>query len=153
MNKVKQKRVMAVASAGGHWTQLTLLTTSFEKHDVRYVTTDLNQQESANLAVKYVVDADLKSNIFKIIWLALSMAWQVVLFRPHVVISTGAAPGFFAVFFARLIGSKTIWVDSLANYQQLSKSGKYAKRFCSVSLSQWQHVSEKEQSQYWGSLL
>ena len=35
--------------------------------------------------------------------------------RPDVVISTGAAPGFFAILFGKMFGARTIWVDSIAN--------------------------------------
>ena len=34
------------------------------------------------------------------------------------VISTGAAPGYFAMRFAKWLGRRTIWIDSIANVEQ-----------------------------------
>ena len=152
----KAKRILAVASAGGHWTQLMMLSEAFGNNQIIYLTTALHNNSSSDVlekSIQIVPDADLRSSIFRIFYLAMTVAWKVLVIRPDVVISTGAASGFFSIFFAKLIGAKTIWVDSLANYQQLSRSGKYAKPFCNVFLTQWRNMSEKEKVSYWGSLL
>ena len=47
--------------------------------------------------------------------------------RPDVVISTGAAPGAFALFFGKLFGAKTIWIDGIASTSKLSMSGKITR--------------------------
>lgn len=147
------KTVLAVASAGGHWTQLLLLSKAFEHYDVHYVTTNLNINaidSTENLSV--VIDADLAAK-FKLIRLGLQMALLVFKKRPDCIISTGAAPGFFAVLFGKLIGAQTIWVDSMANYSSLSVSGKYASKLCDLCLSQWPHIADDEQVKHFGSLL
>lgn len=150
MNK---KKVLAVASAGGHWTQLKLLNDAYSHCDVRFVTTKINR------AIKYtqqdiitVIDADLSSKL-RLILLATQMLIIVLRERPDVVISTGAAPGFFATLFGRLISSKTIWVDSMANYNSLSVSGKYASRFCDLCLTQWPDLANEPRIKYKGSLI
>jgi UDP-N-acetylglucosamine:LPS N-acetylglucosamine transferase len=153
--KTKQhKKILAIASAGGHWTQLKMLSEAFKQQKVEYVTTTLNRSAvDDSAAVYFVLDADLKSNVFRIAWLAICMFWTVLKLRPDVVISTGAAPGFFGIVFGRIFGAKTIWVDSLANYQKLSRSGKYAKPFCSIFLTQWPDIDAGKNVQYWGNLL
>ena len=40
--------------------------------------------------------------------------------RPDVVVSTGAAPGYFALRFGRLFGARTLWLESIANVEELS---------------------------------
>jgi len=37
-----------------------------------------------------------------------------------VIVSTGAAPGYFAIVLGRLFGARTIWIDSMANIENLS---------------------------------
>lgn len=155
MNKANSniKKVLAVASGGGHWTQLRLLGESFEHCDVHYVTTDLNLSAIESLAnLSVVVDADL-ANKFKLILLSLQMAALIIIKRPDCIISTGAAPGFFAVLFGKLIGAQTIWVDSMANHSKLSVSGKYASKICDLCLTQWPHLADNERVMYSGSLL
>lgn len=147
------KTVLAVASGGGHWTQMCLLSESFAHCDVHYVTTKLNLsaiESQSNLSV--VIDADLSSK-FKLIQLSIQLAALVIKKRPDCIISTGAAPGFFAVLFGKLVGAKTIWVDSMANHSKLSVSGKYASKFCDLCLTQWPHLADDKRVTHSGSLL
>lgn len=73
--------------------------------------------------------------------------------RPRAVISTGALPGVIALAFGRLIGARTIWIDSVANAEEMSMSGRIAKRFADHWFSQWPHVAEAEGAAYEGSVL
>jgi hypothetical protein len=64
--------------------------------------------------------------------------------RPDVVLSTGAAPGFFALLFGRLLGARTIWLDSIANIEELSMSGRMARRHADLWLTQWPHLARPD---------
>ncbi len=147
------KKILAVASAGGHWTQLMLISNAFTNFDVHYATTDINKSAlELDPKISSVPDADL-SKKFKLLPLALQMFLIVFKSQPNIVISTGAAPGFFAVLAGKLIGAKTIWVDSLANYSTLSVSGQYASKFCDLCLTQWPNLADDKKVEYFGSLL
>jgi len=148
-----KKTILAVASAGGHWTQINLLSEAFDGCDVHYVTTNLNRgitQNKKNISI--VIDADLSTK-FKLIPLALQTLLILIRRRPDIIISTGAAPGFFAILFGKCLGAKTIWVDSLANLDRLSVSGQQAQRFCDLCLTQWPNLTDQNKVQYFGSLL
>jgi hypothetical protein len=69
------------------------------------------------------------------------------------VISTGAAPGLFGVAIGSLLGARTIWVDSIANGEELSLSGHRARRFADLWLTQWPHLASKDGPFYRGSVL
>ena len=69
------------------------------------------------------------------------------------VISTGAAPGYFAIRIGRLLGAKTIWVDSIANAEELSMTGKLVQRHADVWLTQWEHLSRPEGPGFAGAVL
>ena len=149
----KNKKVLAVASAGGHWTQLLLLSEAFAHCDVRYVTTNINRSAiQTHKDLITVIDADISTKL-KLIPLSLQILVTLIKYRPDIVISTGAAPGFFAVMLGKFMGSKTIWVDSMANYSSLSMSGKHASRFCDLCLTQWPNLANDEQIKHFGSLL
>ncbi|MDE5594558.1 MAG: hypothetical protein K2I89_03170 [Muribaculaceae bacterium] len=60
------------------------------------------------------------------------------------VISTGAAPGFAALMAARVCGVKTIWIDSIANVQRLSASGRIARMFVSRIYTQWPALADEK---------
>jgi UDP-N-acetylglucosamine:LPS N-acetylglucosamine transferase len=97
------KKILAVASAGGHWTQLLLLSDAFKHCEIRYVTTNLNRSVAhTDKDLVTVIDADLSTKL-KLIPLALQMLVIMIKFRPDIVISTGAAPGFFAIMLGKLV--------------------------------------------------
>lgn len=146
-------RLLAVASKGGHWEQLCLLAPSFDGANVLFLTTDRRLAEKQGYsAYKEVRDFNQKQPVAAII--AFFEIWLVVReFKPDVVLSTGAAPGVWAVLFGRLVGAKTIWVDSIANAERLSLSGRIAKRYCNLVLSQWPAVATKHTCLYKGRVL
>jgi UDP-N-acetylglucosamine:LPS N-acetylglucosamine transferase len=84
---------------------------------------------------------------------AASILFLLLVERPDVVISTGAAPGYFAVRFGKLLRMKTIWVDSVANAEELSMSGQKAGRCADLWLTQWPHLATVGGPQYFGNVL
>jgi len=74
--------------------------------------------------------------------------------RPKVVLTSGALPGLIAIVLAKLfVGSRTIWIESIAACETLSTSGKHARRFADHWLTQWPHLATKQGPQYLGSVL
>lgn len=145
------QRVLAVASGGGHWVQLRKLGTLLDEHDVAYMTVNEEYREEVSRARFYAVpDANLWNKL-GLVRLAAAVLWVVLRERPDVVISTGAAPGFFALFWGKLVcGSRTIWVDSVANSERLSASGEKAGRFADLWLTQWEALSRPGGPRYAG---
>lgn len=83
----------------------------------------------------------------------MQVAVVLIKSRPDVIISTGAAVGLAAILWGKVIGAKTIWVDSIANAEELSGSGAKVGRFADVWLTQWEHLARPDGPQYWGSVL
>jgi len=74
--------------------------------------------------------------------------------RPDVILSTGAAVGFLMCFWGKLLGAKVIWVDSIANAEKLSMSGRMIRPFADLILSQWPNVAAKySKVEYVGELI
>ena len=147
-----KNKVLAVASGGGHWVQLMRLRPAFDGVEVEYLTTDSAYSSDVGKAVMVVRDANMWDKIALLVMFT-QVAFKVVRMRPRVVITTGAAPGFAAIFFGKLLGAKTIWVDSIANSENMSSSGKYARHFADVWLTQWEHLTSPEGPYFWGSVL
>lgn len=147
------RRVLAIASGGGHWQQLMLMRPAFEGLDVTYATTLPGLAEAFGAAPAVLVpDANRTAPGASLRALA-AIGWLVLRRRPEVVISTGALPGLIALAFGRLTGARTIWIDSVANAEEMSMSGRLAKRFATHWLSQWAHVAEAEGAEHIGSVL
>lgn len=154
--------VLAVASKGGHWVQLRRLRPAWDGCRITYVTTEASYR--AEVAAEpcgpdgqapgfmVVPDASLTSKL-GLLRLLFSIFVVMIRTRPDVVVSTGAAPGFFAIWFGRLFGARTIWVDSIANAEQLSVSGRHAGRFSTLWLTQWRHLAKPDGPQHAGDVL
>jgi UDP-N-acetylglucosamine:LPS N-acetylglucosamine transferase len=148
----RNKKILAVASGGGHWVQLMRIRGAFTKCDVSYMTTNSDYVKEVEGNFFVITDANIWDKV-RLVKMFLEVAWVIIRLRPDVVISTGAAPGFAALLFGRLIGAKTIWVDSIANSETLSYSGKKARRLADVWLTQWPHLVSDQGPQFWGSVI
>ena len=132
---------MAVASSGGHWVQLRRLAPAFDGQDVAYLTTDPGHRAEVGPARFYTVNDANRWNKLALVLCALRILWVVVRERPGVVVSTGAAPGYLAIRFARMLGARTVWIDSVANVEELSMSGRMASETADLCLTQWPHLA------------
>lgn len=149
----KPRRILAVASGGGHWVQLLRLRPAFDGAEVHYATIDPTARATVSPAPVYLYKDANKDTKLRLILSALTMAVIVLRVRPHVVISTGAAGGYFAIRIARLIGARTVFIDSVANTRQLSISARLARKVADMVLSQWPSVAASSGVQHRGAVL
>jgi UDP-N-acetylglucosamine:LPS N-acetylglucosamine transferase len=139
----RQRKLMAVASEGGHWIQLMRLRPAFEGMNPVYVSTNAGLAKAFSLSnFRLLPDANMDKKA-KLVWVLLKAFLLVLKERPTHIISTGAAPGFAVLLCGRLLGVKTIWVDSIANADELSAAGAKAKYVAHHWLTQWEHLTEK----------
>ena len=154
--------LIAVASAGGHWVQLMRLRPAWKGLRVTYVTTDPDFRQTIcqyardnnepTPSLYTVVEAN-RWQKFRLLRQLLGLTYILLRERPDVVLSTGAAPGYFALRIGRLLGARTVWVDSMANAEELSMSGRRIGRHADLWLTQWEHLAQPEGPHYLGSVL
>jgi UDP-N-acetylglucosamine:LPS N-acetylglucosamine transferase len=146
-------RVLAVASGGGHWVQMLRLAPAFRGAEVHFATTDRSAAAQVAPAPLHLYPDANKETPVRLLLCALRLAWIVLRLRPDVVVSTGAAGGFLAIRLARLIGARTIFIDSIANARELSLSARLALGVADRVLSQWPAVSDRTGAEYRGALI
>ncbi|NVJ96671.1 MAG: UDP-N-acetylglucosamine--LPS N-acetylglucosamine transferase [Alphaproteobacteria bacterium] len=152
-NHTQRQRVLAVASGGGHWIQLLRLRPAFAECEISYVTVNPDSRGDVPGQRFFTVPDGNRDTKFAIILMALKMLLITLWVRPHVVVSTGAAPGYFACRFGRMIGARSLFVDSVANAEEMSLSAKLAMSHADKVFTQWQDVSKKFGAEYHGSVL
>ncbi|MGE5271164.1 MAG: hypothetical protein ACM3JG_16000 [Thiohalocapsa sp.] len=149
----RPKKILAVASSGGHWLQLLRLRPAFAGHHVVYVTTQADDSLLVPARdIRVVPDASRRSK-GRMLLLLVRMLAIVLRERPDVVISTGAAPGYFAIRFGRYIGARTLWLDSIANVEKCSLAGMLARPYADLMLTQWPHLAQPQGPSYRGRVL
>lgn len=149
----RNPRVLAIASGGGHWVQLLRLRPAFEGCDVTYATTHRSYRDEVPGERFHVVPDSNRRAKFRLVLTSLAVARLLLMVRPEVVVSTGAAPGYFAVRLGRWFGARTIWLDSVANAEALSLAGCKAGRCVDLWLTQWPQLARHGGPFYRGSVL
>jgi hypothetical protein len=153
MSKDRPTKILAIASGGGHWIQLLRLRPAFIGADTSFA------------SVSSALSADVKGHRFfsfpdanrqqklALLLQVLKIAWILARVRPDVIVSTGASCGYVAIRIGRVLGARTLFIDSIANAERLSLSGHMACRHANLMLTQWSHLSSPDGPKYEGSVL
>ena len=149
----KKTRILAVSSGGGHWIQMLRLRPAFADKHVTFASVGSSAAQDVAPAPYYSIPDANRAQKLKLIGLLIRLCWLALRVRPDVVISTGAAPGYFAVRMGRMLGARTLFLDSIANAEELSLSANLARRHCDLVLTQWPDLAEQDGPQYRGSVL
>jgi UDP-N-acetylglucosamine:LPS N-acetylglucosamine transferase len=152
---MKKKKVLAIASGGGHWVQLRRIMPAFAAYDTAYATVQKDYQQDISAGARFytVRDATRWDR-----WGLVVLLWQLLVLilkeRPDVIVTTGAAPGFLALRLGKLLcRSRTVWIDSVANVEELSLSGRKIGPHVDLWLTQWPHLAKPEGPQYLGAVI
>jgi UDP-N-acetylglucosamine:LPS N-acetylglucosamine transferase len=149
----ESRKVLAIASGGGHWVQMLRVLPAFEGHEVVLATVDgAYGVDAPGYTLRVIPDANRWNK-----WALLKSAWAIFRLlrreRPDVILSTGAAPGFFALRMGRILGARTIWLDSIANAEKLSLSGERIGPHADLWLTQWPHLERETGPTHRGATL
>ncbi len=139
-----KKKICLAASAGGHLTQLLKMIDSWDNYEAVYVSTShVVASKLSQFGKTYIVGECNREHLIQSVKVFFRCFTIAVKERPDYVLSTGAAPGFFLCITAKLFGAKVIWVDSIANVNRLSLSGKLIRPFADLFLTQWPQLQNK----------
>ncbi|RYY94012.1 MAG: oligosaccharide biosynthesis protein Alg14 [Chitinophagaceae bacterium] len=134
-------KVVAVASGGGHWIELLRLKPLFDKHEVEYLSTNKGFADMVKGSPFHLVPEVSRWNKARVLPVMWRIARIMRRIRPSVVISTGAAPGVLGLMVGKLLGARTIWIESVCHVEKISLSGRMALRFCDRVYTQWPHLA------------
>lgn len=147
-------RILAVASGGGHWEQLMRLRPAFERTETFYASTNKGYADRESIRDLAVIPDANRHSARSASFRTLTESWKLVRrLRPDVVVSTGAMPGLFCIAFGRLFGARTMWIDSIANSERMSVSGRFARFLAHETLTQWPHLANGRSPVFRGSVL
>lgn len=146
------RRVLAIASGGGHFVQLLRLRPAWAGHRVSYAT--VHAASAVDVAPEPLLTF---RDVSRADWWRLPLtAWDIARIlwriRPQVIITTGALPGLIAIALARPFGVRSLWVDSIANSEILSASGRQAGGVATRVVTQWPALADNS-VEHWGSVL
>lgn len=146
-------RLLAVASGGGHWIELLRLRPAFAGWDIAYVSMFENYVSAVPGARYYTVpDASRFDKLAfpKVFAKAVAIMLKE---RPDAIVTTGSAPMLSFMALGRAMGAQTLWIDSIAQAEELSSSGKLARKIAHRTVAQWPDVAAREGVECWGAVL
>ena len=120
------RRVLAISSGGGHWVELMRLRPAFEDAIVSYATVRTCDRGDVGDDPFCTFSDVTRRNRFSGPVVLIQIIIILLRVRPHAIVTTGAMPGFLAIRLGRLLGVRSVWIDSIANVEELSMSGQMA---------------------------
>lgn len=134
-------KILAIASAGGHWIQLLRLMPAFEGKEVIFMSTHNSFSETVKGHDFFVVPDASRWNKLRLIYMGFVMVRLVVRIKPDLIVTTGAAPGLMGILAGKIVGARAIWIDSIANVEKISLSGRIALLFADRTYTQWPNLA------------
>jgi len=139
-------KVCVGASAGGHTTELFALLahSSWWPREVVAVTTlEILRPQFEQLGPTTVTGECDRHRPWAAV-LVLIRAWKFVRReRPDVIVTTGSLPLAMVCAFVKLFRGRVVWVDSVAQSDDLSMSGRVVRTFADRTYSQWPSIAAR----------
>jgi len=146
------KKVLFIASTGGHLDELLQLSKMFNNYDYLIVTektkSNLGLKSKYDNRVKYLMYGTYTGVLNKIIYpfkLFLNTIKSLFIylrFRPEYIVSTGAHTSGPMCLIGHILGSKVIFIETFANSKSKSVTGKIVYKFADLFIVQWESMLE-----------
>lgn len=157
---MKKKKVLFIASTGGHLTELMQLKPMFEKYDYHIITertkVNLALRDKYKKRINFVIfgSKDHKfSYIFKLLANCFIELGLYIKIRPKYIVSTGAHIAGPMCLIGKIFGSKIIFIETIANMNTKTVTGKLVYKFADLFLVQWEDMLKLyPKAKYFGSL-
>lgn len=151
-------RICVGASAGGHMNELLKLleaSRSWPQPPAFYVTTlEALAEKVAQLGPVYIIGECNRQHPLKALGVLMRSLRVVLKERPDVVITTGSLPLAMVCLSAKLFGAKIVWIDSIANIERFSLSGRMMLPFADLFLTQWPELAQRYKNvEYAGAIV
>lgn len=136
-------KLVVGASSGGHANELLLLLDAAQGiwplEPAVYVTTmDITAQGFTRFGKPvHVIGEGDRRKPFRTLGVVFRALWLALRERPDIVVTTGSMPLAIFCIWSRLLGARIVWIDSVAQVDKMSLSGRVMARVANLCLVQW----------------
>ncbi len=140
------KKVLFIASTGGHLSELLQLKSCFNNYDYYLITEKTNSTKSLTNQysnVDYLVFGTkdhIVSYIFKFGWNSLKSLYLYFKIRPQYIITTGTHTAVPICYIGKIFGSKIIFIETFANSESKTLAGKMLYPISNLFIVQWESM-------------
>lgn len=144
---MKNKKILFVASTGGHLNELLQLKSMFSKYDFHLITektkSNMYLRDKYKDKVDYLVYGT-KDHIFiypfKLLYNSFKSLFLFFKIRPDYVITTGVHTAGPICLISKFFGSKIIYIETFANITTKTVTGKLLYPFSDLFVVQWESL-------------
>lgn len=142
-----KKRVMFISSTGGHFNEMMQLKKLFDKYDYHIVTEKDEITKGYKKTYKDKIDylpygtrMQFFRYIFIFIYMCIKSLYLFIKIRPNVVITTGTHSAVPMCYIAKLFRRKVIFIETFANRNSKTLSGKLVYPIADLFIVQWEEM-------------
>lgn len=142
------KKVLFIASTGGHLSELLQLKPLFKKYNTYLITEKTKSTKNLKKKfsnVNYLVygTKDHKiSYIFKFLYNCFKSLILYIKIRPKVIVTTGTHTAVPICYIGKIFGSKIIFIETFANSKTKTLSGRLIYPIANIFIVQWESMLE-----------
>lgn len=144
---MSKKKVLFVASTGGHLSELMQLSPLFEKYDYSIITEKTKSNLSLNdkypNKVSFLVYGTKDKWLvypFKFIYNCLKSIYLYCKIRPKYIVTTGTHTAVPICYISKLFGCKIIFIETFANSSTKTLSGRMIYHISNLFIVQWESM-------------
>lgn len=141
------KKILFIASTGGHLSELLQLEGMFKNHPYHLITEKTKSTLDLNNKFKDHVDYlvfgtkdHLFSYLFKFSYNCLKSFFLYLKIRPDIVITTGTHTAVPMCYIAKLFKKKIIYIETFANSLTQTEAGKMIYPLADLFIVQWESM-------------
>jgi len=133
-------KITLVCSHGGHLTEMMYLMDAFKGHDVFFITYD--NFRTRNLEHRKYLLENIGTSPVKMLKAFLKIGKILAKEKPSVVISTGSEIAIPAFVIAKVLGMRTVFIESWCRIKTKSGTGRIVYYLSDLFLVQWPQLLE-----------
>ena len=145
-----KKKVLFISSTGGHFSEMMQLKKIFDRYDYHIITekTKSNQglKKFYKKRISYLIYGSYSTPIsfllypFRFGLNIIKSFYYYIKIRPKYIITTGTLTAVPMCYIGKLFGSKIIFIETFANSQSKTKSGKMVYPIADLFIVQWESM-------------
>ena len=143
------KKVLFISSTGGHLNELMQLSPLFDKYNY-YIITEKDKstkslKEKYNKKISYLKYGSRKKFItypFIFLFNCFKSLYYYIKIRPKYIVTTGTHTAVPICYLGKLFGSKIIFIETFANINTKTLSGKLVYPIANLFIVQWEEMTK-----------